>query len=324
MSNQIDQDRLLKSIIALAIEINYLHSNENQFIGEARNRGEFLFIDSGIPKPRASTALAWASLCAFGPINGFKGWQNGSRIYRHFDVTKGRFLLPFLPKLNLHDEQNQSLARISRFHEKDTAKRFIKWGHVHIGDAESGQILDQLLTGQFIAKEWMDSRPFGKWLVDEASWAPILFPLWAEPGEGWQFGVIQYHLPSLAIDLRHPFNQLAINGIPLTHRMQNIPTIRRLLFRFLDPVAIMNWAQAYAEAMQFALDDEAIEKDVNQLQSQILAKKYAADKAQSQHDASSRKKKRKSHLPDFFHMIPEQVRMESNESKPGTESEQTG
>src|SRR5262249_38216145 len=156
-----------------------------------------------------------------------------------------------------------------RAHERDERDRII-WGSVYIGDVVSGKIIEQWTHGQRIAKEWIDPHVRGAiWPYWEHNIASHIPPLWAEVGQGWQYGIIQ-PINSFAITLRDPMINLAQNGIlELRHGGRNAPQIRRLMLRFLDPVAARNWAISYSEAMSKALDDSAIVLDRTLLEEQI-------------------------------------------------------
>src|SRR5882757_6127903 len=137
MSARLTLSSWRRSVISLVFQITRLSTSSN-LLGDASSlRGEYFFSDNGIPRPRPATSLAWASLCAFGPVNGFiKPGEPES--YQRFDPTQGCFLLPFLPKILYNEEQNQSLGRQSKYHERDSLDR-IRWGSVFIGDSASGQ-----------------------------------------------------------------------------------------------------------------------------------------------------------------------------------------
>lgn len=115
-----------RSVVSLAIEIAHLKHKRNQMTTAAQARGEYFFADSGVPVPRPCTALAWASLCAFGPASG--KWNVESSSLVPFSLTEGRFVLPFLPKVLLNEEASHSLARQSKIHVKD----YFEIGRAHV------------------------------------------------------------------------------------------------------------------------------------------------------------------------------------------------
>lgn len=247
-----------QSVCSLVFEITQLNQSSNLLPEASTLRGHYFFADHGIPKPRPCTALAWASLCFFGPIQAEES----------IDLQSGHFLIPFLPKIAGHDEVNQSLPRQSKLHEKDSENR-IRWGAVYIGDASSGRIIEQLPHGQRVAKEWGVKHKTST--LSELSHNSIP-PLWAEINSGWQFGVIQ-SLPAFPVSLRDPMIELSKHGIPET-RFGGIgcPRINRLLFRFLDIMAARAWAKAYSESMLSALDPDQIQIDLDLLVKQIEEK----------------------------------------------------
>jgi len=247
-----------RSICALAFEITQLTQSSNLLSDEAARRGEFFFSDHGVPKPRPCTALAWASLCAFGPV-----------VESDQDLTEGNFLIPFLPKLAGHDEMNQSLARNSKLHEKDSQGR-IRWGSIYIADVSSGRIIEQLPHGQRIAKEWGSRGKFHSLAEINIIMTP---PLWAAASDGWVFGIVQALLPAHPITLRDPMIMLAKQGIPETaFGGKQCPRINRLLFRFLDVMAARAWAKAYSESISSIYNADEAEADLNLLARQIQEK----------------------------------------------------
>ena len=256
-------DNWVRSVICLAYEIHNAGPAHSLLGGPALERSEYFFSDEGVPIPRPCTAIAWASLCAFGPVNlpGFK-------------ITEGNFLLPFLPKIRYGEEVNQSLIRTSKAHSKDSFDN-IRWGNVFIGDSKNGQIIEQLAHGAFPAKAWMrdsDRARFSAYTGQH----PIP-PLYAYIGEGWQFGVIQ-NLASMPVTLRDPFIELAKHGVPVLGSIPNVHHIRRLLFRFLEISSARRWATGYSTAMYALSDSTAPLKDAMALADEIKeanAKRFA-------------------------------------------------
>ena len=109
-STQFSEVDWVISVQFLCYEIARLKYKSNLLSDAAAAKGEFFFSDFGVPRPRPTTALAWASLCAFGPIQGYHGVKPGSSddeyIQYPFNLTQGKFLLPFLPKFLMAEEQN--------------------------------------------------------------------------------------------------------------------------------------------------------------------------------------------------------------------------
>lgn len=282
-----------RSVCALAFEVSHLSQSSNLLSDEAAKRGEFFFSDNGIPKPRPCTALAWASLCSFGPI--IESKQN---------LNEGNFLLPFLPKLTGHDEVNQSLARNSKLHERDSENR-IRWGSIYIADASSGRIVEQLPHGQRIAKEWGSERKHHSFMEVNLFSIP---PLWAAAGDGWSIGIIQALLPAYPITLRDPMIMLAKQGVPETSfGGKACPRINRLLFRFLDILAARTWAEAYADSIRSVFNENAVIDDLKILARQIEEKNQddQLDKESGKPGKAWNKRKDKyneSILADFMRM----------------------
>lgn len=247
-------DNWVKSVVCFAHEIHNAGPAHSLLGQPALDRDEYMFSDEGIPIPRPCTALAWASLCAFGPVNmpGFK-------------ITEGAFLLPFLPKIRYGEETNQSLIRTSKAHQKDSFDN-IRWGNVFIGDSKNGQIIEQLTHGAYPAKAWMAESDRARFNAHDGQ-HPIP-PLYAYIGEGWQFGVIQ-NLPSMPVTLRDPFIELARHGIPILGSIPNVYNIRRLLFRFLEIGSARRWATGYSAAMLALNDSHAPLRDAIILAAEI-------------------------------------------------------
>lgn len=270
----------IKSVTTLCFEINGLYKDKSQTSSKAKERGEYFFSDSDVPVPRPSTALAWASLCAFGPINGFKG-PNGE--IQEFNPIRGNFLLPFLPALRHNDEQNQSLARSSSAHSKDRFGR-IQWGSIFIGDAVTGSIIETLDEGSYAALEWADKPKASNYLRRLEQGQHNIPPLYAAQGYGWQFGVIQ-NISGFHQNLREPMIELAKSGIFLSaiigkHNPQI--RVRRLMIRFLNVKAAQVWAKAYSDSIKLHNNQEAIKADTIQISREIdnliQVKKMAAEK----------------------------------------------
>lgn len=292
-----------RSVISLAFQIACLSQSSNLLGDACTERGEYFFSDNGVPRPRPATALAWASLCAFGPVNGFvkpgdEFWEDERQIW---SPTQGHFLLPFLPKILYNEEQNQSLARMSKHHERDSADR-IRWGSVFVADSSSGQIIEQMSHGQRVAKEWIDSHPRGYILPtwEGQSHIPALF---GETGEGWQFGIIQ-NQANLLVTLRDPFIELARRGIIETkHGGSDCPRIKRLIFRFLDITAARAWAFDYSESMRCAFESDVIGADIQLLMTQIEEKQRAEHlkaTAKATSNSATTKTGQRIKMPDNF------------------------
>lgn len=261
------------SAIALAYEITQLHYDSNLLTDAASKRGEYFFADAGIPTPRPATIVAWASLCAFGPIQGV---TNALRTRSSpYHLTSGLFLLPFLPKLRLNEDTNLSLSRMSKAHVLDPSGR-IRWGPCLIAESSTGAIIQTLSDGSTSARSWQAHAPDSPLLrghLDPSLGQHRVPPLYSYTGEGWQFGIIQ-NLPSMAITLRDPFNELARHGIPELARLNgagSLPRVTRLLFRFLDIRSARKWAGGYASAAE-EFSDSAAREDRALLVTQIKEK----------------------------------------------------
>lgn len=270
-----------RSLVALAFHISHLSQSNNLLGDNANDRGEYLFTDNGVPRPRPSTALAWASLCAFGPVQGFeRPLENGQHLYHPFSLTSGRFLIPFLPKILFHEDMQSSLSRQNKSHARDKDGN-IRWGNVYIADSNTGDILEQLPHGQRVAKEWSDSKPRG-YILPTWRGQESIPPMYSESGEGWQFGIIQ-NLPNLLVTLRDPMLELAKRGIIETkYGGRDCPKIRRLLIRFLDVTAARAWASDYAESMASALNSDHVQSDILLLMKQIQEKRTTDDRVKDE------------------------------------------
>lgn len=313
------REQFVRSVCWLAIDINLNHRRDNQLTEKARQRHEYMFSDHGVPKPRPCTALAWASLCAFGPIQGFaKILEDGSRLHHPWNPTKGFFVIPFIPALNANDPQDTSLSRASSIHNR-MEDGTIDWGPLWIADATTGQLMWQSSLDHHNVKEWYDQKPGPGWFSPD-SLTPDnqcdIPPIWAFPNERWQFGLIQ-KLHSMAIPLRFPFEELAKNGIPLTEPMELKLHVRRLMIRFSKVEAAQAWANAYCEAMKSALDFEACKADAIRFDQELQEKKKKSMVKDLLSTKKSTQKKRKlsSRIDPFAGIENLNLNPDSNESK---------
>ena len=263
----INLDDWIRSIMCLTYEINRIHSPNNMLAAAAAARSHFMFTDSSVPKPRPCTALAWASLCAFGPIQGFVTHRDGVRYQHEFDARQGRFLVPFLPRINPDEDTTQSLIRSSRLHARDT-EGHIRWGNVYIGDSSTGEIVEQLSHGQFPASEFMDEHPLRS-LMNRRAEQHEVPPLWACYRDGWQFGINQT-LTSQRLTLRDPMIELARHGIrQMSFKHNNFLQVNRLLLRFLNVADARSWAKAYSESMPGIYDKDLFWADIHKLNDDV-------------------------------------------------------
>lgn len=275
-----------QSIICLGFEITRLAFRHNLLPDAAGDRHEYFFSDSGIPRPRPCTALAWASLCAFGPIQGYVDHEENHFPFR---LDTGRFLLPFLPKLLRDEDTNQSLHRQSKAHMRDSEDRII-WGSIYIGDSRSGSIEEKVQQGQVPAKAWMDSKPTHHAILNVRNAGESIPPLWASADAGWQFGVVQA-IHGTSIMLRDPMVQLAQYGISeLRYGGKYSPCVNRLLLRILKDSEAQVWASAYSSAVH--ADKDSILRDQQDLAFEILVSdKRQAEEASETPKAKGRPKK---------------------------------
>lgn len=281
---RIPREAFAFSISALAFQIRDMAGVDASLLTDnAALRGEWMFADSGVPLPRPSTAIAWASLCAIGPSN---DWR--------FNISSNTFLIPFLPSLRHGEDTTQSLPRTAKQHRRDAEGR-ITWGRIYLADAADGRIIDALDQGAVVATEFMHKR-----FDPLIGWAPraSLPPLWGSFDEGWQFGIVQ-SIPSIRLSLRDPMIFLAQRGIPETLNLApGIPRIKRLLLRFLDLAAVRRWAAAYSDAMReihaaYTISADAamgvIRADIKRLADEVAEKEAQRFKDQAKDRAGSGK-----------------------------------
>lgn len=291
------------SILMLGYEITKLAYTENLMPGTSTERGEFFFSDSGVPKPRPCTALAWASLCSFGPIQGYITVVDDDFFHHQYGLTHGKFLLPFLPKILKDEETSQSLSRQSKAHHRDAQDRIV-WGSIYIGDSESGDIVETLSNGQQIAKAWVERPP--RQAVAWTQRQHEVPALYAEAGAGWQFGIIQ-NLSSIPVSLRDPMIELARNGIlELKHGGVDAPKVRRLMIRFLKTAEARAWAKAYSDAMHLALDYDAVIQDRDKLIEEMRKKQMRVEHEKANPAAKKLARFDNSFMADFIKDIESQ------------------
>lgn len=332
-----------RSVVALAFDIAYLHRELNLLGEKAMSRREYFFSDFGVPKPRPCTALAWASLCAFGPIQGYRKLtpihdgeltegphgsivKNYLESYRPWNPCMGAFLIPFLPSLSPNDDQSVGLPNASTLHVKSLDNQQ-QCGFAYIADAATGALGWQLPVGnginvkQFSDMDMLNLHSHGyMWdsLLTSGSNhvdIPALHSYFEKDVNGclYQFGLIQ-RIEGQSHDARFAMEQLAKNGIPYTEYLNPYMQVRKLLIRFLNIEAVHAWAQAYAMSMTHIFNDISIQEDEELLlvQAAEMRERKAKDEIKTLSKSTRRQRLRdkldlKSGLAGMFDM-------ESNDS----------
>lgn len=212
----------------LAFHLHLVMSPGNKLTGGLK--GDYFFGDSEVPLPRPATVLAWQKLV---------------RVGRSESTT---FIPPFLPSMRDEDEIGQaiarrgthvvSLSRRSAIHHRDSKNR-IKWGSIYFGRILRNATQDTVLTGQTNRSNIVEA---------------IVCPL------------ADQHPESGQASIRERFEFLAVHGILSTRQISFLPSVSRLLFRFLSHESVAEWALAYNNAYWQVMDDpDSVDADYKEL-----------------------------------------------------------
>lgn len=230
-NNGIPKLESLVPMSVLSLHLQLAMSKDNLLKAEAKS-GFYLFRDSGIPKPRPATWLAWDRICRLGI------------------PTSPYFYVPFLPSLRADDEIGvaittrgthlPSLSRRSKLHIKhrvqvapDKAYESIRWGDVYIGQLPSDGIPDanRILTSYLDQSHAVESLILPRQhLLMEASQDPI----------------------------RTRMESLASSGLLATMEyamIAGLPLIKRLMFQTTTQRLATEWAMEYARVAAIVKQD---------------------------------------------------------------------
>lgn len=230
------------SLIALNLTIV---SSPDNMMSDQRKKGFFFFRNSGVPKPRPCTILAWERICRLG------------------NLKSKTFMIPFLPSMREEDEVGTaigtrgerlpSLSRKSALHVKDKLGR-IHWGNVYIATLRTDS------SNVLIAS------------LDRSNATESLVVPYHDQ-----------HYKSSQDSIRARMEFLASHGI-LGFDSGNpdfiLPVARRLLFQFTAQQAADEWAQEYRRCHHLVDSDPAqVNADWKVLCEELILKKRGAESA---------------------------------------------